>query len=315
MSTRSVPADVPLGMMDAAYFCSRKEILDFFNNLLSMNLAKIEDTASGAVACQLMDYMFPGSIPMKKVNWEAKSEFQYIDNYKLLQAAFTKSNVQKDVNVDRLIRAKYQDNLEFCQWLKAFFEHAAPASREDYDSVARRQLGKGGKSLNSIFLPKGMKGGNVTGTRQRPLSGRVSSSASVRSNESTSNTSGSRRTSSVRQSIMPRQNSTTSSDAEVMKKNAELKRKNAELELCLTNAESERDFYFDKLRGIEVMLQVHEEKGEESEPEALLQRILKVLYAKQDDNIVVTDEGDLLENLNDLNDDNDSVLTMEDLVG
>jgi len=63
------------------------------------------------------------------------------------------------------------------------------------------------------------------------------------------------------------------------------------------------------------MLQVHEEKGEESEPEALLQRILKVLYAKQDDNIVVTDEGDLLENLNDLNDDNDSVLTMEDLVG
>ena len=63
------------------------------------------------------------------------------------------------------------------------------------------------------------------------------------------------------------------------------------------------------------MLQVHEEKGEESEPEALLQRILKVLYAKQDDNIVVTDEGELLENLNDLNDDNDSVLTMEDLVG
>ena len=107
--------------------------------------------------------------------------------------------------------------------------------------------GNGMKSTSTTRSRDSVSSTSVTGTRQRPLSGRVSSSASVRSNESTSNTSGSRRTSSVRQSIMPRQNSTTSSDAEVMKKNAELKRKNAELELCLTNAESERDFYFDKV--------------------------------------------------------------------
>lgn len=53
-------------------------------SFLSINLSKIEDTASGAVACQLMDYMFPGSIPMKRVNWEAKSDFQSIENDKIL---------------------------------------------------------------------------------------------------------------------------------------------------------------------------------------------------------------------------------------
>jgi RP/EB family microtubule-associated protein len=96
---------------------------------------------------------------MKRVNWEAKSEFQFIENYKLLQVAFTKQNVQKAVNVDRLIRAKYQDNLEFCQWLKAFYEYVSPMLREDYDSLGRRQVGKGGRNLNKIFLPKSLKNG------------------------------------------------------------------------------------------------------------------------------------------------------------
>lgn len=84
---------------------------------------------------------------------------------------------------------------------------------------------------------------------------------------------------------------------ELIRKNDILKRKNAETDLILENIEKERDFYFDKLRGIEVMLQVHEEKPDSKDPEALIQRIFKVLYAKIEDNIVVTDDGELLENM------------------
>ena len=58
--------------MDTAYFVGRGELLDFFNELLGTRLSKIEQTASGAVACQLTEYVFPGSIPMSRVNWEAK---------------------------------------------------------------------------------------------------------------------------------------------------------------------------------------------------------------------------------------------------
>lgn len=250
-------------MMDGAYFTSRKDILDFFNSHLSMSLSKIEDTASGAVACQLMDYMFPGSIPMKRVNWEAKSDFQYIENYKILQAAFTKMNVQKQVDVDRLIRAKYQDNLEFCQWLKAFFEHAAPPSREDYDPLSRRQLGKGGKRLDNIFLPRGVK---KNGARP-PVSKRVSSAGSVSGGALTSSSSRARPSSrpssansvstrdqkadpivTSRHSIISKRSNNDSVDADLLKKNNELKRRNAEIELTLDTIEKERDFYFDKVR-------------------------------------------------------------------
>ena len=49
-----------IGMMDGAFFVGRKEIMDWINETLSLNLSKVEETASGAVACQLLDIMYPG---------------------------------------------------------------------------------------------------------------------------------------------------------------------------------------------------------------------------------------------------------------
>lgn len=45
-------------MMDKAYFVGRKEILTWLNDTFSLNLQKIEETASGAVACQIMDAIY-----------------------------------------------------------------------------------------------------------------------------------------------------------------------------------------------------------------------------------------------------------------
>ena len=90
----------------------------------------------------MIDSLFPGSVPMSRVNWDAKSEYEYVNNYKLLQGSFGKLKIDKPVDVNKLIRAKYQDNLEFMQWLKAYYEMHQPV--DGYDAVAQRQKGKGG---------------------------------------------------------------------------------------------------------------------------------------------------------------------------
>lgn len=108
-------------MMDSAFFVGRKELIDWINDTLEVNLQKVEQTASGAIACQLFDIMHPGQVSMSKVNWGANKDFEFVANYKVLQTAFTKLRVDRHIDVDRLIKGKYQDNLEFMQWFKRFF--------------------------------------------------------------------------------------------------------------------------------------------------------------------------------------------------
>ena len=48
---------------------------------------KTTQTASGAVACQLMDALHPGSVNLSRVDFNSRSEYDSIGNYKALQAA------------------------------------------------------------------------------------------------------------------------------------------------------------------------------------------------------------------------------------
>lgn len=52
-------------------------------------------THSGAAYCQFMDMLFPGSIALKKVKFQAKLEHEYIQNFKILQAGFKRMGVDK----------------------------------------------------------------------------------------------------------------------------------------------------------------------------------------------------------------------------
>ena len=369
--------DAAIGIMDPAYFRSRTEILDFFNSTLDMSLTKIEQTATGAVHCQLLSMMFPRSVPMNRVSWEARSQHEYAGNYKLLQAAFDRNRIQRHIDVDKLIQAKYMDNMEFCQWIYAFCQQMGRDVPEGYDPVAARARGKGGKRLPAHFLPRGTRGAAAAkkagggrarrpGARvphhsPRPTRGggggpRASSSSAANQRPSSASSPSSRgvrvpyavstkenakappaqvgrNASHSRSPAKPRRKVGRSRSAvdgpgggggaeaaaaaasAAAKENSALSRRNQELEASLAEAqmaaaeiEAERDFYFEKLRGIEVMLQVHEEgdlagRGGEQATDEVIAKIFRVLYAAVEDGLTVGDEGELLGGRDDDDDD------------
>jgi RP/EB family microtubule-associated protein len=66
---------------------------------------------TGAIYCQLLDVLYPTKIPLNKVNFKAKLDYEFVNNFKILQQSFTKLGIMKHIEVERLIKCKYQDNL------------------------------------------------------------------------------------------------------------------------------------------------------------------------------------------------------------
>ena len=64
-----------------------------------MNVQKIEQCATGAVYCQIIDAIYPNTVQMSKVNWQAKSDYEFVYNYKILQTALQKNNVTRYIDV------------------------------------------------------------------------------------------------------------------------------------------------------------------------------------------------------------------------
>ena len=92
---------------------------------------------TGAVYCQIFDYVYPGAIQMNRVKWSAKTDYDYVENFKLLQKGFDKQGQKKYIEVQKLSKCKYQDNLEFSQWLKALYDMHG-GYREGYDPNDKR---------------------------------------------------------------------------------------------------------------------------------------------------------------------------------
>jgi hypothetical protein len=47
---------------------------------------------------------------------------RYIENFKILQSSFKKKGVDKVIPVERLVKGRFQDNFEFAQWFKKFYD-------------------------------------------------------------------------------------------------------------------------------------------------------------------------------------------------
>ncbi|KLU93214.1 microtubule-associated protein RP/EB family member 1, partial [Magnaporthiopsis poae ATCC 64411] len=132
---------------------SRQELVQWLNSLLQLNITKVEQCGTGqfaapvklsltssppsrAALCQVFDSIYL-DVPMSRVKFNINSEYAYIQNFKVLQNTFTKHQIDKPIPVTALVKCKMQDNLEFLQWVKRFWDQYYPGG--EYDAVTRRK--------------------------------------------------------------------------------------------------------------------------------------------------------------------------------
>jgi RP/EB family microtubule-associated protein len=244
---------------------SRHEMLQWINDSLQTNYNKIEQLCSGAAYCQFMDMLFENCVPIKKVKFQAKLEHEYIANWKLLQTGFKKVGVDKIIPVDKLIKGRFQDNFEFCQWFKKFFD--ANYSGTEYDALAARG---GVQPVSQISITK--RGGGSVPEPRVPT---------TRGPPATKSAPAGRKPATPKSSGVAKQTGGKSpgvSQQEIDNLTLEL----SDLRGNFEGLEKERDFYFGKLRDIEVLCQGSEENGHDDNTSTLGQRILDILYQTED---------------------------------
>ncbi|VDK50947.1 unnamed protein product [Cylicostephanus goldi] len=94
--------------------------------------------STGAAYCQLTHLLFRDSINLRKVKWNSRNEMDHISNWKILGTAWKALGVDKPVPVEKLTKAKFQDNFEFLQWFFKFFNANYVDEGEEYDAVSAR---------------------------------------------------------------------------------------------------------------------------------------------------------------------------------
>ncbi|CAI9112203.1 OLC1v1012618C1 [Oldenlandia corymbosa var. corymbosa] len=229
-----------IGIMDSAYFVGRNEILSWINARLQLNLSRIEEAASGAVQCQMMDMTYPGVVPMHKVNFDARTEYDMIQNYKVLQDVFNKLKIEKHIEVNRLVKGRTLDNLEFLQWLKRYCDSInGGIMNENYNPVERRCKGGREKCLKPLRSSKSLQ----TNNSHNHGAGDGLSINKVSGYLNEGNKPG-----------KPYQVSSGTNSSEIQALTKEI----TDLKLSVDLLEKERDFYFGKLRDIEILCQTPE---------------------------------------------------------
>lgn len=223
--------------------------------------------------------------------------------------------------INRLVKGRFQDNFEFLQWFKKFWDSNYSDYRE-YNALEARggiPLGSGaatgatgpvagsgsGLHNSSAFAATRANAGGVVNTTRTIGSSKPSAFTRTPMAPSGSSRSGIG-TGGANRRLAPGRSSNGSVDnngvnganngtsAARLKELEELETRMSEMKLTVDSLERERDFYYGKLREIEVMCQGSEETGDTATSAAdnklLISKILDILYATED-GFAVPDEA------------------------
>ena len=204
---------------------------------------------------------------MSRVKFNVNTEYGFLQNFKILQSTstrlsilyhdpdhtpidcFTKHQIDRPIGVESLIKCKMQDNLEFLQWTKRYWDQYYPGG--DYDAVGRRK-GSGPPPAAAPSAPAARTSGAGPGAARRGTTPTTLAAGRIRTPQAGGNTSA------------------------MMAENNQLKE-------TIIGLERERDFYFSKLRDIELLLQqaIEADPEIEKDNDGLIKHIQAVLYSTE----------------------------------
>merc|ERR1719420_920885 len=233
---------------------------------------------------------------MSRVDFTARQEYEFTRNWKLLQNGFAKAGIDKQIPVQRLIKARYQDNLEFLQWMYKYARDTYNGDPDEptYDALGRRTKSKGGRdytgSSQRNSRPQRNRGSHGKENRSRPTSavmqrgGGGGSQSRQRDSKGRQERAGSQSAMANQQAIqeleqLRNENKQLREECDGVKAKLDgIQAEHEEISSIAKDIEKERDFYFSKVVAIENIL-----KAQSDQEAPLLKQVYELLYQTEED--------------------------------
>lgn len=226
---------------------------------------------------------------MSRVDFTVKHEYDFMKNWKLVQNGFAKAGIEKMIPVQRLIKGRYQDNLEFMQWMYKYARDTYNGDPDEptYDAIGRRTKSKGGRDYtgNSKGGARRTKSSRPTSAASRGSARAYTGKSTVAGNRATGNNNrrgaaaaASRANDQELEQLRDENKRLNESRDELQGKVDVMEQQHGEIEKIAKDIENERDFYFNKVVAIENKLK---EEVEQDSP--LLKAIYEILYQTEED--------------------------------
>ncbi|KAF1755292.1 hypothetical protein GCK72_021861 [Caenorhabditis remanei] len=269
---------------------SRHEMLMWVNDCLQAHFTKIEQLHTGAGYCLFTDFLFPDSLQLKKVKWNSRLELDWLSNWKLVQTAWKNLGVEKVIPVDKLIKGKFQDNFEFLQWFKKLFD--ANYDGHEYDPLSARngeglptENGPAGAAKTPVAsrMPARTVPQKPVTTMRTPAAPRPAPAAAAPRPAPKAAAPPAAKPASTAAPVRSASTVAAAPGVDMATFNKlkeeleEVTRQLTESDNVIASLEKERDFYFSKLRTIEVICQDNESIGNVE-----VSRVLEVLYETEE---------------------------------
>lgn len=301
---------------------SRSDLLNWINTNFQLNYQKIEQCGKGVVYCLLFDRLYPHSFNPAKIIKSPLNDSQVMQNYKLLQFGFNKRKLTRDVNVEKLIKCRLQDNLEFIQWFASqwidLIGDIESNTSERVTSSSRRSSLKPSRNSSAGTSVDNSRSPPPPPPPPAPQKHQIITKQKLNSSISRS---------SIQQPSQRQQRISSSSNGNstiiIGKLETEVKQLKSQLQDCKLEKENiqseyktlehisdelntERNFYLEKLRNIEsISLDLKENIIELSNVQ-FVESILEVLYSTSEGFEVINENDYPLDNDGLIDNDNDS---------
>ena len=120
---------------------SRAKYLEFINTTFKKyKYRALEELKNGEAYAVLFNHLFPNTIPEKAIqSGRIQDRAKMLVNWKLIQAAFKFLEVDKLIEVEKIVDGNLRENFDFLQWYKKFYSRNIFLARAE----AKKEQGKG----------------------------------------------------------------------------------------------------------------------------------------------------------------------------